>query len=280
MEGDGVDTELSLKVFRDLSQPPLTEHCYRCCAGPVGEGQLPGGGPSALHAFAPALVLLALGASPAAAQRPGDGLNIQEPGTRVFWTVGATSSSEYRDQHLSDHGALTVGAGVAAYGFAGSFWAEREANGHADLYEALLGYSYKLPVVDAHLGYAVCGVDRSPSGCPDGPRLTLTTNAMPHTTIEATFDYAGEHRHGHTFSVTRDIVERDAFRAAIRAGIREEETRLGSYGGVSLRAIGSYRLDEDTAIDLAIGGVWNLRNSVAAHGRSGAIVKLSLVGRY
>jgi hypothetical protein len=80
---------------------------------------------------------------------PG-GLDIQYPRPRLLAMATLGGSNEYRDRLLSDRNIFSVSGGVAYMGFSASAGQSWELSTSKKAHELLVGYSYKLPLVDAH----------------------------------------------------------------------------------------------------------------------------------
>lgn len=212
---------------------------------------------------------------------PG-GMRIQYPRPRLLATATLGSGNEYRDRLLSDRNIASLSGGVAWKGFAVSATRNWELSTRNGSHEILLNYSHKLPFVDAHIGYVACGNDRMPGGCPDAARLTLTSNSIPHTTIEASLDLAiNSSRHTVSASVARDLWRRDDTSGAIRASWTSTDyPGSARLEGASIRLIAARRLTDRLELDIAAGGMWTSGRAKPATARDGVFALTSLVWRY
>lgn len=216
----------------------------------------------------------------AAAQGPPvDELAIQRPGVRLFGAAGLASRSEERDILLKDYTATNLGAGVAYYGFGASFWVSRDWDTGGDVGEALLGYSYKLPIVDAHAGLVSCRNEILAGGCKDAARLAFTTNSMRRTTLELVADLAGGERTVTSIAVTRDLYSGDRFNGSVRVGWTEDRRDVGRLEAVSARVMGRVPLQGPASLDVAVGHHWNLRRADLPLPSKGGFLSVTLAVR-
>lgn len=212
---------------------------------------------------------------------PG-GFDIQRPRVRLLGMVTVGAGHEYRDRLLSDRNFYSLSGGVAHMGFSASAVKNWEVSTGKASHEVLLGYSYKLPFFDVHAGYVACGNDYMPYGCPDAARLTLTTNALRKTMIEASFDRGlTSSSDSISASVTRDLWSRGATSGAIRAGwTRTNYGDSTHLEGTSIRLIASRRVGEHLSIDLAAGSIRTKASAQLPGARDGVFASTSLVWRY
>jgi len=212
---------------------------------------------------------------------PG-GMRIQYPRPRLLAIATLGSGNEYRDRLLSDRNIASLSGGVAWMGFALSATHDWELSTSSSSHEVLFDYSYKLPFVDVHAGFVVCGNDRMLDGCPDAARFTFTSNSIPHTTLEASLDLAiNSSRHSVSASVTRDLWEKDGTTGAVRFGwTRTDYPQSAHLDGASIRLIAARRLTERLELDFAAGAIWTSGAAKPATARDGAFALTSLVWRY
>jgi hypothetical protein len=147
--------------------------------------------------------------------------------------------------------------------------------------DALLGYSYKFPVVDAHAGYAICANEFLPGSCRDAIRLSVTTNSIKATTIEANTDIApGKGRTITSVAVTRDLYATDRWSSSVRVGWTENrQDRANKLQAISARLIASVKLNEPLSLDFVVGHHWNLERHAYPIPKKSAFASLSLVMR-
>jgi hypothetical protein len=216
-----------------------------------------------------------------AQNQPSDELDIQAEGPRTFGAVGIATRSEQRDISLNGGATTSIGGGIAHYGLSGSFWLSRDWNSQRIVGEALLSYSYKFPVVDAHVGYAICVNEFLPENCRDAMRLSLTTNGIKATTIEASVDVApGKGRTITSLAVTRDVHTAERWSSSVRVGWTENrQDPANKIQGISARLIASYKLNEPLSLDLAVGHQWNIERHAYPIPEKSAFASLSLVMR-
>ena len=216
-----------------------------------------------------------------AQNQPPDELDVQAQGPRTFGAVGIATRAEQRDILLSSGATTSIGGGIAHYGLSGSFWLSREWDSQQIVGEALLSYSYKFPVVDAHVGYAICANEFIPASCHDAIRLSVTTNGIKATTFEANIDIApGKGRTITSVAVTRDIYATDRWSSSVRIGWTENrQDPANKVQGISARLIASYKLSEPVSLDLAVGHHWNIERHAYPTPEKSAFASLSLVMR-
>lgn len=212
---------------------------------------------------------------------PG-GLDIQAPRPRLLAIISLGAPNEYRDRQLSDRNVVSVSAGVAYEGFSASGWLSKELSTERAASEFLVGYSYKLPLVDLHAALVTCSNDRMLGGCADGVRLTVTTNSISRTTIEGSIDLAlASDRRGFSASINRDLWQTDQTSGAVRVGwTRTAYGQSMNLDGFSLRMIAERRLGSGLALSFAAGAAWTSGRAQPASARDGPFATTSLVWRY
>jgi hypothetical protein len=106
--------------------------------------------------------------------RSGD--PVADPEDFTAW-VGISSFSSVRNLAAGDHGVGFGGVAYAARGWSMSVALTTESQrGRSLPYEALASYSYKLPLVDAHVGAVACDTRSALASCVSGFRLGVTSN--------------------------------------------------------------------------------------------------------
>lgn len=237
---------------------------------------------AALLAVAPTCALAQdAGPPPDKPSSDPDRLDIQRPQPRILIFASLGAGNEYRDRLLSSQAVAAVSASVAWKGFSASAWTSKELSTGRSAYELLVGYSHKLPWVDAHLDLVSCGNQRLLGSCADGARLTLTSNSIAKTTIEASFDQAwSSSRRSWSVSATRDLVKLYGVSSALRAGwTRTDYGQATWLDGFSLRLIAARPIGRQFEIDLAAGPIWTSGRAKPAGARDDVVALISLVWR-
>ena len=124
----------------------------------------------------------------------GAGARAEESDLRIgphfFVEAAAQGPLEYREIFFTQPLAYGVAGGASYRGFSVSAWHGKDVNSSAQASEAAGFYSYKLPLLDLHLGGVWCSVTGGPGLCKSGGRIGVTTNSIRRTLASFTFDQA------------------------------------------------------------------------------------------
>jgi hypothetical protein len=195
-------------------------------------------------------------------------------GPHFFASADTGTPLEYRGIILSMAPAATETVGATYRGFSVSFWNGTDlTNGTNHAQEALATYSYKLPLVDVHLGGVWCSASGSLERCSAAARFSLTSNVFHTTTLAFIVDQAFASRDRIIgASVNKTIYHKDAVTVELRASEDHWDYREFSADGVGGRVIVTDRLSKHVAIDFSWGGMGSWITRPTSHQDKGGII--------
>lgn len=204
---------------------------------------------------------------------------VQAAGIRWKALGSIASANEYRDRILAREPTVSIAGGVASKGFAVSAWRSAEIQSGGDSAEVLFGYSYKLPIVDAHVGYVFCSNDRMIGGCPDAVRVGVSTNSISRLTLESSVDVpVATSRPTYSASATYQLVGGRGFGLVARSGLTRTDYGSGNFDGASIRLIGVKRLSPAFEVNISVGHSWVSGAMKPAQAQDGLVASMTWVG--
>jgi hypothetical protein len=197
-------------------------------------------------------------------------IDVQAPGVRLEASAGAVTSSDYRDFVIDKAGSGFAAGSIATRGFSVSGWV---AWGSVVWREALVGYSLKLPIVDAHVAYVSSKAPYGLGG--EFVRFTLTSNNSESTVISLSTDLRQGRASLTNIRGTHAFASHDGFQPIVSASVTRAHGETGAKVGHSVRFHLLHPIAQGTLTNAYVGYVSG-RVSPAAP-TSGAVCGLSVV---
>lgn len=198
-------------------------------------------------------------------------------GPHLLLTAGASSSLYFRDLLVDRQLAGRAGIAATYRGFSMSLMAANSANSRPAFTESSFSYSYKFPLIDAHVGMGTWSLhtDRQRLTS-EHVRIGLSTNAWESLMLD--LDYQRSSRYGAIMGAS--IVSPVGSIGANRFFVKLSHTTWNRHAergdGASLRAFGVLELTRTANLQYYV-GYMDSRVPAAATPRKGFIAGLSML---